>query len=176
LLSFLFFSTLLANVAFASEASLRQEKLNGGYYLLHHVASDETQVPLLLIIKTAPPALKDYADQISRTGKETVAALERMQQGDASLQFDKNPLPQIEQDVRDSIKADKQHQLLFGTKNSEFVRALLISQIEASTYALNLGKVLADQENDPDRVKTLRHLSAKWLERRNEAFRILRDY
>ena len=115
LLSFLFSVCFLANVAFAGEAALHQEKLNGGYYLLHHLASDEDQVPLLLVIKTAPPAVKDYADRISRTGKETLAALERMQQGDISLQFDKNPLPQIEQDVRDSIKADKQHHLLFGT-------------------------------------------------------------
>jgi hypothetical protein len=162
--------------AHAGEASQRQEKLNGGYYLLHHVASDESQLPLLLLIKHAPPEVKDYADRISRTGKETVAVIERLQRGDASIQFDKNPLPAIEQDTRDSIKADKQHQLLFGTKDAEFVRALLVSQIEASTYALNLAKVLAEQEKDPDRVTTLHHLSAQWLEMRNQAFRLLRNY
>jgi len=151
-------------------------KLNGGYYLLYHVSSDETQLPLLLLIKHAPPEIKTYADQVSKTAKETVAALEHLQGGDSSLQFDRNPLPQIEQDTRDSIKADKQHQLLFGATGSEFVRALLVSQIEASTYATNLGKVLAEQETDPARVKALRHISAKWLALRNESFRILRDY
>jgi hypothetical protein len=157
-------------------ASSRQEKLNGGYFLLHQLSEDEAQVPLLLDVKHAPSEITAYADQISKTGKETVAALERLQDGDPSIQFDRNPLPQIERDTRASIKADKQHQLLFGTSDSEFVRAVLVAQIEASTYALNLSKILAEQETDPGRVKTLRHISAQWLDRRNKAFRILRNY
>jgi hypothetical protein len=154
----------------------RVEKLNGGYYLLYHVSSDEAQLPILLVIKHAPPEIKTFADEISKTAKETTAALEHLQAADSSLQFDRNPLPQIEQDTRESIKAGKQHQLLFGTTGSEFVRALLVSQIEASTYALNLAKVLAGQETDPDRVKTLHHISAKWTDMRDGAFRLLRDY
>ena len=170
--------SLLAGTNFAhgDASSDRVGKLNGGYYLLYHVSSDEAQIPLLLLIKHSPGEIKTYADQISKTAKETVAALDRLQQGDSSLRFDRNPLPQIEQDTRDSIKADKQHQLLFGTTGSEFVRALIVSQIEASTYALNLSKVLAGQEKDSDRVKTLQHMSAKWLVLRNEAFRLLRNY
>jgi hypothetical protein len=160
----------------ADDASDRQTHLNGGFYLLHKLSDDESQLPLLLIIKHAPPQIKTYADQISKTGKETMAAIERLQKSDSSLQFDKNPLPKIEQQVRDSIQADKQHQLLFGTSGSDFVRALLITQIEASNYATNIAKVLADQEKDPDTVKVLRHISAQWLDRREEAFRLLSDY
>jgi len=173
LLSVLGISVTLAR---ADEKAARTEKLNGGYYLLYHVSEDESQLPLLLLVKHAPPDIKTYADDISKSGKETVAALERLQKGDSSLRFDRNPLPRIEQDVRDSIKADKQHQLLFGTSDSEFVRALLVSQVEASTYAGNLSEVLAEQETDPDRVKTLRRLSAKWLGMRDRAFRLLRNY
>ncbi len=160
----------------ASNASEPQAKLNGGYYLLHKLSDDESQLPLLLVVKHAPPGIPDFARHISRTGKETIAALEQFQDQDNAIQFDKNPLPAIEQDVRDSIKDDKQHQLLFGTSNSEFVRALIVSQIEATTYATHLCKVLADQETDSGRTEKLRHLSAKWLALRNEAYRILRDY
>ena len=131
---------------------------------------------MLLLVKHAPPELSTFADQISKAGKETMEALERFQDLDPAIQFDRNPLPSIEQDVRDSIKGDKQHQLLFGTSNSEFVRALIVSQIEASTYALHLCKILAEQEKDSARIKTLRHLSAKWLEMRSKAFGILRNY
>jgi hypothetical protein len=99
-----------------------------------------------------------------------------MQERDPIIQFDRNPLPRIERDARASIKDDKQHQLLFGTTDSEFARALLVSQIEACTYALHLSKILAEQETDRDRAKTLRHISAQWLGLRNEAFRILRNY
>jgi hypothetical protein len=158
------------------EDSARQAKLNGGYYLLHQLGGDENQLPLLLDMKHAPPELVTYADQISKAGKETVASLEHFQDRDKAIQLDRNPLPQIEQDVRDSIKADKQHQLLFGTSNSDFVRALLISQIEASTYAIHLSKVLADGETNPGRAKKLRQLSARWLGLRDDAYRILRNY
>jgi hypothetical protein len=180
---FAFFSLLIGlSAALAltqtrgDEASDRHEKLNGGYFLLHQVCEDEAQLPLLLDVKHAPSEIVAYGDQISRTAKETVAALDRMQEHDPLIQFDRNPLPQIERDTRDSIKADKQHQLLFGTSDSEFVRALLVAQIEASAYALHLSKVLAEQETDPVRVKTLRHISTKWQGLRNEAFRILRNY
>ena len=162
-------------MAHGAEPGLR-EKLNGGYYLLHHVSADEAQLPLLLDFKHAPPEISDFADQISKTAKKTVAVLEHLQEGDASIRFDRNPLPQIEQDVRDSIKAEKQHTLLFGTSNSAFVRALLVSQIEASTYAMNIAKVLAGEETDSDRARALRHLSAEWDRRRMEAVRLLGDY
>jgi hypothetical protein len=151
-------------------------KLNGGYYLLHQLTEDESRLPLLLDVKHAPKEIITYADKISETAKETLAALDRLQQRDPSIDFDRNPLPPIERDVRASIKGDKQHQLLFGTTDSEFVRALLVAQIEASTYALHLSKVLAEQETDPDRTKTLRHISDHWLGMRNEAFRLLRNY
>ena len=153
-----------------------QGKLNGGYFLLHQLADDEAQLPLLLDVKHSPAEITAFADQISKTAKETVADLDRLQESDPSIRFDRNPLPQIERNVRASIKDDKQHQLLFGTTDSEFVRALLVAQIEASSYALHLNKVLADQETNPDKAKTLRHLSAKWLAIRNKAFRILRNY
>jgi hypothetical protein len=158
-----------------NETSEHRDYLNGGYYLLHHLCEDEAKLPLLLDVKDAPPEIESYADLISKTAKETIAALERMQESDASLKFDKNPLPLIERDVRESIQADKQHQLLFGTTGAEFVRALLVSQAEASSYALNLAKVLSQQESNPDRVKTLQHISVKWRAIHQDAMRLLRN-
>jgi hypothetical protein len=162
-------------LARGDETSEHQAYLNGGYYLLHHLCEDEAKLPLLLDVKDAPPGIEKYADHISKTAKETIAALERMQESDASLKFDKNPLPLIERDVRESIQADKQHQLLFGTTGAEFVRALLVSQAEASSYALNLAKVLSQQESNPDRVKTLQHISVKWRAIHQDAMRLLRN-
>jgi len=177
------FTTLLlgagsffATAASPAESTEKQANLNGGYHLLHKLSGDESQLPMLLLVKHAPPELATFADEISKVGKETMAALDRFQDQDPAIHFDRNPLPSIEQDVRDSIKGDKQHQLLFGTSDSEFVRALVVSQIEASTYGLNLCKTLADQEDDPARIKTLRRLSDKWLEVRRKAFQILRNY
>jgi len=173
---FLIFLLFAANLICPAEPSEKQAKLNGGYYLLHKLGDDESQLPLLLDLKHAPPEVSPYADQISKMGKETMKTIEGFQDHDPALQFDRNPLPAIEQDTRASIKDDKQHQLLFGTHDSEFVRALLVSQIEATSYATNLCKVLADQESDPARAKTLARLGAKWLDLRSKAFELLRHY
>lgn len=150
-------------------------KLNGGYYLLHNLADDESQLPLLLVVKHAPDSISEFTKKVSRVGKETMSAIEEFQDKNRAIDYDRSPLPAIEQDVRDSIKGDKQHQLLFGTSDAEFVRALAVSQIEAATYGAHLCKVLADQETNPSRAKTLQHLSAKWLVLRDEATRILRN-
>jgi hypothetical protein len=155
------------------DTGARQEKLNGGYYLLHHLCDDEAQLPLLLDVKHAPEAIKTFAIRISKTAKESNSLLEQMQDSDPALKFDQNPLPSIERDVRASIQDEKQHQLLFGTSDAPFVRALLVSQIEASNYGHNLAKVLSEQESDPKRIKLLERISAKWLAIHAEAFRLL---
>jgi hypothetical protein len=167
---------LLAVVPSRGDPAVDRNEMNGGYYLLHHLSEDEAKVPLLLLVKHHPPAISDFADAVSKTAKDTLAALDRFQQNAPSLQFDKNPLPEIEQETRDSIKAEKQHQLLFGTTDSNFVRAFLVSQIEACTYGNNLCKVLAKDETSADRTETLEHLSVKWLAVRDRAYRLLGDY
>jgi septal ring factor EnvC (AmiA/AmiB activator) len=151
----------------------RQDKLNGGYYLLHHLCNDEAQLPLLIDLKHASAEIEAFADKISRTAKESNSLLEQMQDGDPAIKFNRNPLPAIERDVRESIQDEKQHQLLFGTKDAEFERALLVSQIEASNYAHNIAKVLSDQETDSNRIKSLAKISARWLAINQEAFRFL---
>jgi hypothetical protein len=129
-----------------------------------------------MIVKHVSPDVKDFADQISQLAKKSLAVLDGFQANDTAIRFDQNPLPSIELDTRDSIKADKQHQLLFGTSGPEFARAFLVSQIEASTYGIHLSKVLGEQETSPARAEKLRHLSSEWVAMRDHAFLLLRDY
>ena len=166
---------LLMPSAKGSDASERQDKLNGGYYLLHKLCDDEAQLPMLAFIKTTPPEIVSYVDRVAKTAKESMASLEEMQDHDRAIRFDENPLPPIERDVRESIHDVKQHQLLFGTTDAAFVRALLVSQIEASNYASNIAKVLAEQETNPARVKALQRIAAKWKLINDEAYRHLKD-
>jgi hypothetical protein len=151
-------------------------KLNGGYFLIHHLCDDEAKVPLLLDIKHAPPQLVSFADEVSRRAKKNLDALDQFQASDPAIRFDQNPLPAIERDTRESIKADKQHDLLFGTKDTEFVRAFLVAQLEASTYAKHLNKVLSEQETSPKRSHVLQRQSAEWSTVREHARNLLRDY
>ncbi len=158
----------------AGETPGHQDYLNGGYYLLHHLCEDESGVAMIMIVKNAPPEIGSFTKRISRTADESIASLDDLRQGNRQLSFDKNPLPPVEQDVRDSIRGDKTHQLLEGTTGAEFVRTLLVSQIEASGYAMHLSKVLAENEKNPVRIQALQNISAKWLAIRRESYRLLR--
>ena len=148
----------------------RQRDLNGGYFLLHELCGQEADLPLLLDIKHAPPDIKDLATRISQAAKETNARIEEMQARDAKLRYDQNPLPPIERDVRKSIQDEKQHQLLFGTSNAAFVRALLVAQLEATSYAGNIAKVLSSEEGDSRRGRSLDKISTKWSALHDECF------
>ena len=166
----------VSSPAHADEAATERANLNGGYFLLHKLCADEDQLPLLLNVKSTPKEIETFADKISQTAKESLTALDRIREHDKSLDFDRNPLPKIERDVRDSIRDEKQHQLLFGASGPDFARALLTSQIEASSYAENIAKVLAEQEKDPDRIRTLHRISEKWEAIHEQAFALLRNY
>lgn len=167
-----FFLVVILPVASYAD-SPRLADLNGGYYLLHHLCEDEEQLPILLDLKHAPDDVNAFAVSVSKTAKRSLSSLEKLRREDTTVRFDQNPLPKIERDVRESIQDDKQHQLLFGTSNGEFVRRLLESQIEASTYAQHLSKVLAEQ--DPKRRKSLERISEDWQTLREQAYRLLRD-
>jgi hypothetical protein len=160
----------------AAEDESKMGKLNGGYFLLHDLSDNEASLPILLDLKHAPPEIQPFADEISKVAKETEAAIEKMQDRDPAIRYDKNPLPAIEKETRSAVSGDKQHRLLFGTHNDEFVRTLVVSQVEASGYAIGLCKALADDESDPARQKTLQHLAARWGTVRDDSYRLLSHY
>ena len=173
--SFTLALVLFTNASLArGDASPKEENLQGGYFLLHDLLSNEADLPLLLDLKTAPKEIQDFAITISKTAKSELDEMDRMRANDPEMTWDKNPLPKIERDIRASITDEKQHQLLFGTKGPDFVRALLVSQAEASKYAANISKVLAEQ--DPAHAREFGRMSARWHALYEEDFRLLRNY
>ncbi len=153
-----------------------RENSNAGFYLLHDLLGDEANVPLLLDLKTAPQEIQDLAKKISLTAKDGAAALDKMRDADPKIDWDKNPLPKMEQDVRASIKDEKQHQLLFGTKGPDFVRAFLVSQAEASKYAANIAKVMSQQDKNSWHQREFTRISDRWHALYEEDFRLMRNY
>jgi hypothetical protein len=174
-LRFLFLPCILAPADSADDIAPARN-LDAGYFLLHSLLDNEASLPLLLDIKHAPKDIQDYAVRISKTAKDGLAVMQKMRDANPSVNWDKNPLPKMEQDVRASITAEKEHQLLFGTSNGDFVRALLVSQAEASKYAANIAKVLASQEMDPDHRRDFSRISAQWQALYETDFQLLRKY
>jgi hypothetical protein len=147
--------------------------LTNGYSLLHKLCDQEKQVDMILMVKTTPKEIADYLHQVSASAKQDESWLDQLQDQDKSLNFEDDGLPRFEKDTRSSIQDDKEHLLLFGTSNSAFVRAFLVSQIEAGTYGMNLAKVLADAEPDAHRAGVVRKISARWEKLRDRAYALL---
>jgi hypothetical protein len=165
-----------SGVARADDGAATRSNINGGCFLLHDLLDNEASLPILLDLKTAPPEIQAFAIKISRAAKSGMRTLEVMRDHDASMNWDHNPLPKIEQDIRASITDEKEHQLLFGTKGPDFARALLVSQAEASKYAANIAKVLSAQDSNPDHRRDFKRISEQWHALNDEDFRLLRNY
>ncbi len=147
--------------------------LTNGYSLLYKLCEQEKPLDMILIVKTTPKEDADFLHQVSATAKQDISLLDQLQDHDKSLSFDHPGLPQFEKDTRESIKADKQHMLLFGTSGSAFVRAILVTQTEAGTYGMNLAKVLADAEPDAHRAAIVRKIGDRWEKIRDRAYALL---
>ena len=101
-----------------------------------------------------------------------MATLDQLQSADKAIDFEQNPLPRLEIEVRKSIAADKQHQLIFATSGPAFVRALVVSQIEAANYAKHLAQVLAEHESGQT-SQALEKMSDKWAREVDKAYALL---
>lgn len=166
---FLLFACLAASLP------IRASDLNDGYFLLHDICQQEKKVSGILLFKTSPASLSIFLKKVSRVAGETVSALDQMQKDDPALTMDHNPLPPTEQAARKIMEDQRQHQLLFGTKGPDFVRAMLMSQQFASDYTQSLAGALLGQEKDPTRRARLESIRAEWSELKAESFRLLRN-
>jgi hypothetical protein len=144
-----------------------------GYSLLYKLCNQEKPVDMILIVKTTPKEIVDYLHQVSASARQDAAWLDELREHDKALTFDQPGLPPFEQDTRGSIQDDKEHLLLFGSKGSAFVRALLVTQIEAGTYGMNLAKVLAASEPVEKRAAVVRKIGDRWEKLRDRAYALL---
>ena len=151
-----------------------QAALNDGYSLFYDFCSQESQLSLLLWVKSTPPAIADYAKRISSTAKDDMALLTKMGAADSDLRLNKTPLPGFEINVRKSMSDDRKQQLIFGTTGAAFAQAMTITQSETTNYGLHVAKVLAETEPDPARAHALHQMYETWLALHNEAYRLSR--
>lgn len=158
----------------AAEAKASQSTLNDGYSLFYNFCKQESQLSLLLWVKTIPPGISDYATRISSTAKDDMTILKKMGVGDSSLRLDKVSLPSFEINVRQSMADDRKQQLLWGSSGAAFAQALTMTQSETTNYGLHVAKVLSETEPDPDRARAIRRMYDQWLALHVEAYRLSR--
>ena len=149
-----------------------QSTLNDGYSTFYHFCEQESQLSLLLWFKTAAPKVADFAKRISATATDDMIILKKFSAGDAALRLDVVSLPGFELDVRKSMDADRQQQLIWGSSGAGFAQAVSMTQSEATNYGLHVAKVLAETEPNPDRALAMRHIYDKWVALHAESYKL----
>ena len=133
---------------------------NEGYSLLYRLMSQESDAGKLLAIKHAPSQVADLVNGIASTCGQAKKELELFHEKDRHLNLEMTNLPEIEQKTRAAIESTETKQLLFSSGKKFEVR-FLFTQAQAMNYAAHLAKVLHDQEDNPDRKKSLATLSER---------------
>src|SRR5271168_2173713 len=146
----------------AAESSSSQSSLNDGYSLFYDFCNQESQLSLLLWVKTTPPNIADYATRISSTAKDDMAILKKFGTDDNALRLNKVSLPGFEIDVRKSMGDDRKQQLLWGASGPAFAQAVSMTQSEVTNYGLHVAKILADTDTNPARARAMRGIYDKW--------------
>jgi hypothetical protein len=103
-----------------------------------------------------------------------MAILKKLGVQDGALRLDKVSLPSFEVDVRKSMAADRQKQLIFETSGAAFAQALLMTQSETTNYGLHVAKVLSETEPQLDRARAMRGIYDRWRALHAEAYRLSR--
>jgi hypothetical protein len=158
--------------AVAAEEAGSQASLNDGYSQFYTFCEEESHLSLLLWVKATPPAIAAYASQISSTASDDMVILKKLAAADTRIRLDKVSLSPFEQDVRKSMAADRQKQLLWGSSGADFAQAMRMTQSEATNYGLHVAKVLADTEPNADRARAMQRICDKWTALHAEAYRL----
>ncbi len=164
--------SMSSGLSFASDAT--QSSLNDGYSLFYDFCDQESQLSLLLWIKTATPQVSDYTKRVSKTAKDDMAVLKKFSASNRALKLDKVSLPRFEIEVRKSMADARKHEVIWGNSGETFSRAVGMTQSEAINYGMHVAKQLAESEPNPERARAMQQMYETWLALHAEAYQLSR--
>jgi hypothetical protein len=142
----------------ASPQQPKQQIRVNSLSLLHQLLEQQRNVDKLLLIKKESTETHRLIKAIASASATGARRLESFAAKDASLRLDQMALPVGEIAVRDAIASTKTKELLTPF-NPHFERNLLLTQVEALSYAWHLAKIAAVNEPAPARAQYLTALS-----------------
>ena len=131
---------------------------NNCYSLLHQLLEQQKDVSILRFIKREHTDVRNLVKKIAVTSGTSSKLLEEFAKHDPSISLDDIRLPTGEVATRDAIAATKQKEIL-GQSGDEFELTLLMTQMEALSYAWHLADVASENESQPDRARALAGVS-----------------
>jgi hypothetical protein len=141
-----------------SASSAGESTRNNSYSLLYQLLSEQKNVSLLLLIKREQNDVKSLIKKISVASSTGAKLLEEFAKKDPAIKLNDIRLPPGEVATREAIASTKKKELL-GRQGEEFERTLLLTQIQALSYACQLAKVAGENESQPERASALASLS-----------------
>ena len=123
---------------------------NEGYSLLYELASKQSDVDKILMVKHAQPKIAALIKEIAQTFVQEKGELELFAQKDSGLSLRSIHLPPLERKTRESIESSTTKTLLFSS-GKEFELQLLLTQVQALDYASHLARSLGGQDNNKAR-------------------------
>ena len=154
------------------ERSAAPTTRNNCYSLLHQLLNDQKNVSLLRFIKREEDDVKKLVKKIAANSVAGAKLLEEFARHDPSIHLDDLRLPAGEAATREAIASTREKELL-GQTGDEFELSLLLTQIEALSYASHLAKVAGKNEPQPDHARALAGLSQDMENLYHEVFVLL---
>jgi hypothetical protein len=149
-----------------------QSTRNNCYSLLHQLLADQKKVSLLRFIKREEGDVKKLINKIAANSAAGAKLLEELARRKPPINLDDIRLPSGEADTRDAIAATRKKELL-GQSGDSFELSLLLTQIQALSYASHLAKVASENEPQLDRARALVGVSADMENLYQEVFLLL---
>jgi hypothetical protein len=141
----------------AVEGGSAETTRNNAYSLLHQLLEDEKNVSLLRFIKREQDDVKTLIKKISTSSGAGAKMIEEFAKREPSIHLEDILLPPGEVATRKAIASTRKKELL-NQSGPEFERSLLLTQVEALSYAWHLAKVVAENETQPDRARAMTEL------------------
>lgn len=148
---------------------------SNAYSLLYELLSQQKNLGLLLIIKSAGDRIDTVVREIARDSNRGARLIEDFAAEDETLLLGDTWLPPAESEARERL-ADAMRRNLLGESGEPFEFYLLMAQSQALPYAATLAEVASAHENQPSRSNALRALGAVMRRHHQEVITLLRSF
>lgn len=149
-----------------------ESELNQGYGIYYNLMKSESGVKDLLIIRSAADPVAELIREISATAESILETMDEWKEADPLLNYRQTGLPKVEKETRRSIAEYRAQQLMLGGEDT-FERNLILTQIEASTYAWHFAKALAEDEESDERKAVIEEWAKAWEKHAESASKLL---
>jgi len=129
-------------------------ELSQGYALLHDLLNRNREVTKLLIIKSPSKPLTARVKQIAADSAAGADWIKTMAADEPAVSLESQGLPPAELEARAGMESDAGGKLLFASGQT-LDRRLIIEQLSATRYAVQLGKAVNSLDDDKLRSEKL---------------------